>query len=56
MGPVEAARGLSFEVVFVPGMAEKLFPHRIVEEPMLLDEARGRLNAGLVTNKDRLVR
>jgi hypothetical protein len=56
VGPVEAARGLKFEAVFVPGMAEKLFPHRIVEEPMLLDEARERLNAGLVTNEDRLAR
>jgi hypothetical protein len=56
VGPVEAARGLSFEAVFVPGMAEKLFPHRIVEEPILLDEARKRLNAGLVTNEDRLAR
>jgi RecB family exonuclease len=56
VGPVEAARGLSFEAVFVPGMAEKLFPHKIVEEPILLDEARERLNAGLVTNEDRLAR
>jgi ATP-dependent helicase/nuclease subunit B len=35
VGPVEAARGLSFEAVFVPGLAEKLFPHKIVEEPLL---------------------
>jgi RecB family exonuclease len=56
VGPVEAARGLSFEAVFVPGMAEKLFPHRIVEEPVLRDDARKRLNAGLVTNEDRLAR
>jgi CRISPR/Cas system-associated exonuclease Cas4 (RecB family) len=56
VGPVEAARGLSFKAVFVPGMAEKLFPHKIVEEPILLDDARERLNAGLVTNEDRLAR
>ncbi len=56
VGPVEAARGLSFEAVFVPGLAEKLFPHRIVEEPILLDAARKQLNAGLATNEDRLAR
>ena len=43
VGPVEAARGLSFEAIFVPGLAEKLFPRRIVEEPILLDAARERL-------------
>ena len=51
VGPIEAARGLSFEAVFVPGLAEKLFPHRIIEEPILLDAARKQLNAGLATNK-----
>lgn len=54
IGPVEAARGLSFEAVFVPGVAEKLFPHRIIEEPILLDAARKALNIGLDTNDDRL--
>ena len=54
VGPVEAARGLSFEAVFVPGLAEKLFPHRIIEEPILLDAMRQKLNAGLATNEDRL--
>ena len=47
VGPIEAARGLSFEAVFVPGLAEKLFPHRIIEEPILLDAARKQLKAGL---------
>jgi hypothetical protein len=56
VGLVEAAPGLSFEAIFVPGLAEKLFPGRIVEEPILLDAARDRLNARLVTNEDRLSR
>ena len=56
IGPVEAARGLSFAAVFVPGVAEKLFPHRIIEEPILLDAARKELNVGLATNDDRLAR
>ena len=37
---VEAARGLSFDVVFVPGLAEKLFPQKVSEDPILLDRAR----------------
>jgi len=28
VGPVGGARGLSFDAVFVPGLAEKLFPRR----------------------------
>jgi RecB family exonuclease len=56
VGPIEAARGLSFAAVFVPGLAEKLFPHKIVEEPILLDAARDQLKAGLTTNEERLAR
>jgi hypothetical protein len=37
VGPIEAARGLSFDAVLVPGLAEKMFPRKIVEEPILLD-------------------
>jgi RecB family exonuclease len=56
VAPAELARGLSFEAVFVPGLAEKLFPRKIAEEPILLDAARQRLDAGLVTNQDRVER
>jgi ATP-dependent helicase/nuclease subunit B len=56
VGPAEAARGMSFEAVFVPGLAEKLFPRKIVEEPILLDAVRAQLNAGLPTNVERLAR
>ena len=54
VGPVEAARGLSFDAVFVPGLAERLFPRKIVEEPILLDALREKLGGGLDTNEDRL--
>lgn len=37
---VDDARGLAFDVVFVPGLAEKLFPHKVAEDPLLLDSAR----------------
>jgi RecB family exonuclease len=56
VAPAEAARGLTFDVVFVPGLAEKLFPKRIQEEPILLDAARARLGAGLIVNEGRVAR
>ncbi len=40
VGPAEAARGRSFQVVFVPGLADRLFPQKVAEEPVLLDEDR----------------
>jgi RecB family exonuclease len=50
----DEARGLSFDVVFVPGLAEKIFPQKVVEDPLLLDEARRRLSSGtLMTNQER---
>ena len=52
VAPVDAARGLSFDVVFVPGLAEKLFPQKVSEDPILLDRARESL--GLDTNAQRI--
>lgn len=51
VAPLEAARGLSFEVVFVPGLAERMFPSRtkLLEDPLLLDPLREQLDAGLAT-------
>jgi len=40
VGSTEAARGMSFDIVFVPGLAEKLFPRKVIEDPILLDEQR----------------
>jgi ATP-dependent helicase/nuclease subunit B len=54
VAPIEAARGLSFDTVFVPGLAEKMFPGKIAEEPMLLDTARRQIGAALQTNDDRV--
>jgi RecB family exonuclease len=56
VGPIDAARALSFDAVFVPGLAEKMFPRKIVEEPILLDRARAKLGADLATNQIRLER
>lgn len=56
VAPVESARGLNFDAVFVPGLAEKIFPRKIVEEPLLLDGIRTQLPGGLPTNQTRLDR
>ena len=37
VAPIEAARGRAFDVAFVPGLAERLFPKKIAEDPVLLD-------------------
>jgi ATP-dependent helicase/nuclease subunit B len=50
---IDAARGMSFDAVFVPGLAEKMFPRKIVEEPILLDAVREQIG-DLATNPTRL--
>ena len=47
IAPAESAHGLAFDVVFVPGLAEKLFPRKIVEDPLLPDSLRARLSPDL---------
>ncbi len=47
VGSIEEARGCEFRVVFLPGLAEGLFPQRTLEDPLLLDEARQELNKAL---------
>ena len=53
VAPIDAARGTSFDAVFVPGLAEKMFPRKIVEEPILLDSVREQIG-GLATNETRV--
>ena len=40
VGGVEEAAGRSFDIVFVPGLAEGVFPRQAKEDPLLLDERR----------------
>src|SRR5439155_2399401 len=47
VGTPHQARGRSFRVVFVPGLAERVVPQRPREDPLLLDERRRSLNAAL---------
>jgi hypothetical protein len=56
VGPVDAACGLTFDAVFGPCLAEKMFPTKIVEEPILLDVVRRQISAALATNQTRLDR
>ena len=52
-GPHQA-RGRTFRVVFVPGLAERMFPQKPHEDPMMLDaEMREPLGADLVDQEDR---
>lgn len=54
VGGPQQARGRAFRVVFVPGLAERMFPQKPREDPMLLDaEMRVPLEAGLPTQDDR---
>jgi RecB family exonuclease len=55
VGTTRTARGMVFDVVFVPGLAENVFPGKILEDPLLLDEQRRLLGAGtLVTEAERV--
>jgi CRISPR/Cas system-associated exonuclease Cas4 (RecB family) len=54
VGAPQQARGRAFRIVFVPGLAERLFPQKPREDPMLLDrEMREPLAAGLPLQEDR---
>jgi len=53
VGTPHAARGRVFRVAFVPGLAERVFPQRLREDPLLLDERRDQLPARLVNQKQR---
>jgi CRISPR/Cas system-associated exonuclease Cas4 (RecB family) len=46
-------RGRTFDVVFVPALAERMFPQKPREDPLLLDDARQPLDAGLTLQADR---
>jgi ATP-dependent helicase/nuclease subunit B len=46
-------RGTTFDVVIVPGLAERAFPLRVSGDPLLPDEARAAISADLPTAKSR---
>ncbi|MBE2250309.1 MAG: PD-(D/E)XK nuclease family protein [Myxococcus sp.] len=54
VAPVDGARGLSFHTVFVPGLAERVFPQKIREDPLLPDRARAPLTPQLEVATNRV--
>jgi hypothetical protein len=54
VGTPQAARGRAFRVVFVPGLAERIFPQRIREDALLLDEQRAEVSGALRRRDDRV--
>ena len=54
IAPIEAARGLSFDAVFVPGLAEKIFPPKLTQDPLLRDRDRAAISPALEVEKDRV--
>jgi hypothetical protein len=53
VGGIEQARGRRFDVVFVPGLAERVFPQKPREDPILLDTLRACIDAGLPQQRER---
>ena len=53
VGGIEQARGRSFDVVFVPGLAERVFPQKLREDPLLLDVLRTRIDPALARQTER---
>ncbi len=54
VGSIDEARGREFSAVFLPGLAEGLFPQRLTEDPLLLDELRRVLDEHLRLKEDRV--
>jgi ATP-dependent helicase/nuclease subunit B len=53
VGTPHQARGRSFRIVFVPGLAERVVPQRPREDPLLLDDRRRDVDAALVDQEQR---
>ena len=54
VGTPHQARGRAFRVVFVPGLAERMFPQKPREDPLLLDDLRTRFDGALARQHQRL--
>jgi len=53
VGGIEHARGRRFDVVFVPGLGERVFPRKPREDPLLLDSVRARIDGALDRQRER---
>ena len=54
VGTPQQVRGRSFRVLFVPGLAERMFPQKPREDPLLLDRVRSDAAPSLRTQLNRL--
>ncbi len=54
VGGIDEARGRVFDMVFLPGLAEGLFPRRACEDPLLLDGQRRQISTRLKTKDERV--
>lgn len=54
VAPIDEALGRTFDVVFLPGLAEGIFPQRVYEDPLFLDADRARLRDDLPLRERRL--
>ena len=52
VGGPEHVRGRTFDIVFVPGLAERVFPQKQRQDPLLLDDHRHVLNDGTGDTSD----
>jgi ATP-dependent helicase/nuclease subunit B len=55
VGTPAQLRGRAFRVVFVTGLAERIFPQKSRPDPLLLDDLRRRLGAPLEAEDDRVL-
>jgi ATP-dependent helicase/nuclease subunit B len=54
VGTPHQARGRAFRIVFVPGLAERMFPQKPREDALMLDDLRRDVDAALPTQNHRL--
>ncbi|HUO05731.1 MAG TPA: PD-(D/E)XK nuclease family protein [Candidatus Binataceae bacterium] len=48
------ARGMFFDVAIAPGLAERIFPRKVAQDPILPDADRARLGSALARNERRV--
>ncbi|MEO8800485.1 MAG: PD-(D/E)XK nuclease family protein, partial [Polyangiaceae bacterium] len=53
IGEPSDVRGLTFDVVFVVGVAEKVFPRKVAPDPIFPDKSRAKVDSTLETNATR---
>ena len=54
VAPPRLLRGLVFDVVFAPGLSERIFPKKLTQDLLLADAARERLGPALATRTTRI--